>query len=69
VADEQVIALLQEIRDLQKQHIENYKNALQNQQESIDIQRRAVRRQRLSLLLLFVLLIVFLLAVIFTWHR
>lgn len=69
MADEQVIALLQEIRDLQKQHIENYKNALQNQQESIDIQRRAVRRQRLSLLLLFVLLIVFLLAVIFTWHR
>ena len=69
MADEQVIALLQEIRDLQKQHIENYKNALQNQQESIEIQRRAVRRQRLSLILLFVLLIVFLLAITLTWHR
>lgn len=69
MADEQVIALLQEIRDLQKQHIENYKNALQNQQESIAIQRRAVRRQRLSLVLLFVLLIVFLLAITLTWHR
>ena len=69
MADEQVIALLQEIRDLQKQHIENYKDALKNQEESIEIQRRAVRRQRVTLVLLFVLLIVFLLAIALTWHH
>ncbi len=32
MADEQVIKLLEEIRDLQKEHAENYKAALQNQQ-------------------------------------
>jgi len=32
MADEQIIKLLEEIRDLQKQNAENYKTALQNQQ-------------------------------------
>ena len=45
MADEQVIRLLEEIRDLQKLHVENYKDALKNQQEAIDIQKRAIRRQ------------------------
>ena len=69
MADEQVIALLQEIRDLQKQHVENYKDALKNQQESIAIQRAAVRRQRMALLSLFVLLAGFLLFITWFTHR
>jgi hypothetical protein len=63
MADEQVIKLLEEIRDLQKLHVENYKDALKNQQESIDIQRRAVRRQKItvSIFLVFLgLLLIFL---------
>jgi hypothetical protein len=60
VADEQVIKLLEEIRDLQKLHVENYKDALKNQQESIDIQRRAVRRQKITLLVCALLLAAFL---------
>jgi hypothetical protein len=59
VADEQVIALLQEIRDMQKLHIQNYQDALKNQQESIAIQRGAMRRQKTVLLVLFVLLAAF----------
>ena len=50
--EEQVIKLLEEIRDLQKLHVENYKDALKNQQESIDIQKGVVRRQRNSLIIL-----------------
>ncbi|MBZ5599414.1 MAG: hypothetical protein LAN83_13965 [Acidobacteriia bacterium] len=51
MADEQVIKLLQEIRDLQKLHVENYKDALKNQKEAIDIQQLAVRRQKITLVM------------------
>jgi ABC-type lipoprotein release transport system permease subunit len=60
VADEQVVKLLEEIRDLQKLHVENYKDALKNQQEAIDLQKNAMRRQRIFL----VVLIVFLAAIV-----
>ena len=50
MADEEVVKLLQEIRDLQKLHVENYKDALKNQEISIEIQKKAIRRQRISLL-------------------
>ena len=40
MADEQVIKLLEEIRDLQK-------GAIKNQQESIDIQKRATPRNKI----------------------
>jgi hypothetical protein len=50
--DEEVIKLLQEIRDLQKLHVENYKDALKNQQASIEMQSKAMRRQKISLLVL-----------------
>jgi ABC-type lipoprotein release transport system permease subunit len=42
MSDEQIIALLTEIRDLQKQSAENYKIALQKQQEAIDLQKQNV---------------------------
>ena len=38
--------LLQEIRDLQKQHMERYEEALRNQQESLRVQQAAMRRVR-----------------------
>ena len=42
MSDEQVIALLTQIRDLQKLSAENYKVALQKQQEAIDLQKQHV---------------------------
>ncbi len=68
MADEQVIKLLEEIRDLQKLHVENYKDALKNQQESIDIQKRANRRQRITSLVLGLILIVFLVFLAWSSH-
>jgi hypothetical protein len=63
VADEQVIKLLEEIRDLQKGYNENYKAALKNQQEAIDLQKRAFRRQSGALMVVGLFLLgIFLLA-------
>lgn len=58
MAEEQIIKLLEEIRDLQKLHVENNKDALKNQQESIEVQKQAVRRQRISLLVIGLVLLV-----------
>jgi hypothetical protein len=55
MADQEIVKLLQEIRDLQKLHVENYKEALRNQQESIEIQKRFSRRQKISLLVLLII--------------
>jgi|SRR5450755_1141580 hypothetical protein len=68
VADEQVIKLLEEIRDLQKLHVENYKEALKNQQESIEINRRALRRQKITSLVLGGLLLIFLIFMAWSSH-
>jgi fatty acid desaturase len=50
MSEDQIIALLGEIRDLQKQHIENYKMALANQQQALDTQKQSMRRARTMLL-------------------
>jgi hypothetical protein len=50
MADEEIVKILHEIRDLQKTHVELYKQALSNQQEAMEMQRKAIRRQRISLL-------------------
>ena len=42
MSEKQIIALLTEIRDLQKQNVENYKLALQKQQEAVDLQKQHV---------------------------
>jgi hypothetical protein len=47
--DDRVVRLLEEIRDLQCQHIANYQEALRNQQESIRFQPAAMGRVRLLL--------------------
>ena len=68
MADEQVIKLLEEIRDLQKLHVENYKDALKNQQESIDVQKRAIGRQKITSLVLGGLLLAFLIFLAWSSH-
>ncbi|GEM_PF-783703 len=62
MADEQVIKLLEEIRDLQRESAANYKQALenqklsmQNQQQSIAMQKTAIQRSKAGLVLVFVL--------------
>lgn len=49
MADEQVVTLLEEIRDLQKEHLASYKEAVKNQQEGLDLQKRALRRQKIMM--------------------
>jgi hypothetical protein len=49
MTDDQVIRLLEEIRDLQRQHAERYGEALRNQEESIRLQRAGLRRVRIVL--------------------
>ncbi len=44
--DEQVIKLLEEIRDLHKQGLENQNIAIANQQRSIERQKLAVENQK-----------------------
>jgi hypothetical protein len=68
VAEERVIQLLEEIRDLQKLHVENYKDALKNQQESIELQKRAVRRQKITLVVFGLLLVALLIFSILSSH-
>jgi len=58
--NEEIVLLLREIRDLQKLHVENYKDALKNQQASIDLQSNAIASQNRwrAILLIFVLVAV-----------
>lgn len=55
MADEQVVTILQEIRELQREHLTHYKVALQNQRESMAIQKRAVERSKVAFVALAVL--------------
>ena len=59
---DKIIELLQQMRDLQLQSVENYKNAIQNQEESIKIQKAATGKLRK--VIFPVLLIVVLLALV-----
>jgi CHASE3 domain sensor protein len=51
MSDERVIRLLEEIRDIQRQHAERYGEALRNQEESIRLQQAGLRRVRIVLAL------------------
>lgn len=62
MAEDQVIKLLEEIRDLQRENTANYKQsllnqqqAMQNQQQALAIQRGAVRRSKVTFIALIVL--------------
>lgn len=52
MGEDQVVKLLEEIRDLQKQHIEKYGEALRNQEAAIQMQKQAVSRQKVIFVLL-----------------
>lgn len=67
MADEQVIKLLEEIRDLQKQHIARYGEALQNQREAIANQKNAIRRSRILLLVIGVIILALYLYPAYYW--
>jgi hypothetical protein len=49
MTDERVLRVLEEIRDLQRQNVERYGEALRNQQESIRLQQAGLRRVRVTL--------------------
>ena len=42
MADPEIIDLLTQIRDLQRQHVENYHQASEHQQKAIRLQKRAI---------------------------
>jgi hypothetical protein len=44
--DDRVVRLLEEIRDIQQENAANHRVALQNQQEAMAIQKRAVQRSK-----------------------
>ena len=67
MADQQVVKLLEEIRDLQKQQLENYKQvisgqqqALANQQQALETQKQVVRRSKVVLVAIGVIVLVLL---------
>ena len=49
MTDDRMIRVLEEIRDLQRQHAERYGEALHNQEESIRLQQAGLRRVRVIL--------------------
>lgn len=66
MADDATVALLQEIRDLQKQQLEYMRTSVANQQQSLAVQQLVVERQktlvtRSTKLWLYVLASIFLL--------
>jgi t-SNARE complex subunit (syntaxin) len=69
VADEPVIKLLEEIRDLQKEHIASYKEAVKNQNEAIALQKGAARRQKLAILVIVAAVVIMLLCTVLFSHH
>jgi hypothetical protein len=67
MSEEQIVSILGEIRDLQKQHLENYKLALQNQERSLQVQQQAVRRSRTMLLVVGLIVAAIYLVPLFWW--
>ncbi len=67
MADEQVVKLLEEIRDLQKQHLARYGEALQNQREAIANQKNAIRRSRILLLVIGLIVVALYLYPAYLW--
>ncbi|HEY9015102.1 MAG TPA: hypothetical protein VIM84_08565 [Gemmatimonadales bacterium] len=49
--DDRVVRILEEMRDLQRQNLSRYEEALRNQQESIRLQQAGLRRVRIVLVL------------------
>ncbi|HEX9894628.1 MAG TPA: hypothetical protein VGA78_11930 [Gemmatimonadales bacterium] len=56
--DDRVVRLLEEIRDNQRQLLEQYQLALQNQRQSIEMQRAAMARPRGLLVAVGVIIVI-----------
>ena len=65
--DDRVVKLLEEMRDLQRQHVANYQDALRNQQEAIGMQRAATRRVMRYATILLVMLALLIVVFIFPY--
>ena len=65
MTDDRVIRLLEEVRDLQREHLEHSKEALRNQTESIRMQRELsdVARNRLRFVSVLIAIVLVLLIV------
>ena len=63
MTDDPMLRVLEEIRDLQRQHVENYREAIRNQQDSIQMQRDWQQAANRRLRILAIVLVVFLTAV------
>ena len=55
--NEEIVLLLREIRDLQKVHAENYKDAVKNQQTAIELQSKAIRSNKITRLVLLIVVL------------
>ena len=64
MTDERVIRLLEEVRDLQREHLEHYKEALRNQAEAIQLQREWSAATKRRLRVVFVLIAIVLALII-----
>jgi len=62
--DDRVVRLLEEIRDLQRQHADSYREALRNQAESIKLQQDAMKRVRVLMIAGGVVFVLLLLALV-----
>lgn len=56
--DERTTLLLQEIRDIQREHLESYRRGLRNQEESIRMQREMQEDYRRRMRMVFILIVV-----------
>jgi hypothetical protein len=55
--DDRILRVLEEMRDLQRQNVTNYQEALRNQQESIRLQQAGLKRARIALGLATIVLV------------
>ena len=55
MTDERAIRLLEEIRDLQREHTEDYRRGLRNQEDSVRMQREMQDDYRRKMRLVFAL--------------
>ncbi|HSM18132.1 MAG TPA: hypothetical protein VK845_14200, partial [Gemmatimonadales bacterium] len=68
MTDDRVIRLLEEVRDLQREHLGHYKEALRNQAESIRMQRELSEAAKSRLRIVSVLIaIVVVLLIVSAW--
>lgn len=67
MSDERIIQLLEEIRDIGKQNLENYKLALARQEEAIQLQKKALGRVRTVIIAVVIVLILMVAVPLISW--